>query len=88
MSAVTASLRRLPGPVPSPAGAYDLGQLGYVEEEFLLSGEAASYRLAGERTEDGRWTAVPDEPAPFTTRILVRRPPTARRSAEPSSSSG
>jgi hypothetical protein len=74
VSAVTASLRRLPGPVPSPAGAYDLGQLGYVEEEFLLSGEAASYRLAGERTEDGRWTAVPDEPAPFTTRILVRRP--------------
>jgi Alpha/beta hydrolase domain len=74
VSGTTAGLRPLPGPLPAPAGAYDLGRLGYLEEEFLLSGEATSYQLAGERTPDGRWTAVPGDPAAFTTRILVRRP--------------
>jgi hypothetical protein len=67
-------LRPLPGPVPAPAGAYDLGQLGYVEEEFLLEGVADSYQLEGERTADGRWSAAAADTAPFTTRILVRRP--------------
>jgi hypothetical protein len=74
MSARTAELRPLPGPIPMPAGAYDLGDLGYVEEEFLLTGEADSYELAGERTPDGRWTAHPAAASPFTTRLLVRRP--------------
>jgi hypothetical protein len=74
VSARTARLRPLPGPIPAPAGAYDLGKLGYVEEEFLLTGEADSYALAGERTPDGKWTAHPAAAAPFTTRLLVRRP--------------
>jgi Alpha/beta hydrolase domain len=69
-----AELRPLAGPVPTPAGAYDLAALGYVEEEFLLCGEATSYRLLGERTPDGRWSATAAEAAPYTTRILVRRP--------------
>jgi hypothetical protein len=71
---VSPVLRPLPGPPPTPAGAYDLGQLGYVEEEFLLAGVAESYRLQGDRTPDGRWFAAAGETAPFTTRILVRRP--------------
>jgi alpha/beta hydrolase family protein len=57
-----------------PVGAYDLAALGYVEEEFTLSGTADSYRLASERTPDGRWTAEAGNPAPYTTRLLVRRP--------------
>jgi hypothetical protein len=69
-----AVVRPLDGPVPMPAGAYDLGALGYVEEEFLLSGDATSYRLAGERARSGQWSAEPDETAPYVTRILVRRP--------------
>ena len=64
----------MPGPSPMPAGAYDLGALGYVEEEFVFSGDATSYRLAGERTADGRWAAEPDAVSPYVTRILVRRP--------------
>jgi hypothetical protein len=68
------ALRPLPGPSPAPAGAYDLAALGYVEEEFRLDGEAVSYALAGERPADGRWRAEEGQSAPFTTRILVRRP--------------
>jgi hypothetical protein len=67
-------LRPLPGPSPMPIGAYDLTTLGYVEQEFALSGRADSYRLAGERAPDGRWIAEPGNPEPYTTRLLVRRP--------------
>jgi Alpha/beta hydrolase domain len=74
MSETTTALRPLPGPSPMPVGAYDLAALGYVEEEFTLSGDAASYRLAGERTRDGRWLAEAGNGRPFTTRLLVRRP--------------
>lgn len=69
-----AALRPMPGPNPAPAGSYDLARLGYAEQEFLLEGTAESYRLAGDRTADGRWAAEPGDTAPFTTRILVRRP--------------
>jgi Alpha/beta hydrolase domain len=74
MTSNTTVLRPLPGPQPMPAGSYDLGALGYVEEEFALSGDAASYRLAGERTTDGRWISEAGNGRPFTTRLLVRRP--------------
>jgi hypothetical protein len=69
-----AELRPLAGPAPTPAGAYDLAALGYVEDEFLLCGEATSYRPLGDRTADGRWSASAAGDAPYKTRILVRRP--------------
>ena len=71
----TVDLRPMPGPIPSlmPAG-YDLADVGYVEEEYLLAGVAECYRLAGERTPDGEWTAEPDARSPYRTRLLVRRP--------------
>ena len=71
---MNAALRPMPGPIPDPAGAYDLAQLGYAEHEFWLQGTAESYRLGGDRSRDGRWTARPSDAAPFTTRVLVRRP--------------
>jgi Alpha/beta hydrolase domain len=74
MSTNAATFRPMPGPSPMPVGAYDLGKLGYVEEEFLLSGEAESYGLTGDRTPDGSWSAVPARTEPYVTRILVRRP--------------
>ena len=74
MSQIPAGLRPLPGPLPAPAGAYDLAALGYAEEEFLLSGDAESYRLDGDRAADGRWAVRPADGAGFTTRLLVRRP--------------
>ena len=70
-------LRPLSGPAPDPAGAYDLNSLGYIEQEFLLSGTATSYRLAAERTLDGRWTVLPADSAQFTTRVVVRQPANA-----------
>ncbi len=71
---MTASLSPLSGAVPVTAGAYDLAALGYVEQEFALSGRARSYRLTGERGPDGRWAVEPADEAPFTTRVLLRRP--------------
>lgn len=79
---MAADVRPLPGPVPSvmPPG-YDLADLGYLEEEFLLAGDATAFRTVGERTPDGRWAAEPDPATttPYRTRLLVRRPadPTA-----------
>jgi len=70
-------LRPLPGPSPVPAGDYDLGQLGYAEQEFLLEGHAESY--AADRAGDGPRTARVAASAPFTTRLLVRRPLDAAR---------
>lgn len=52
----------------------DLEAEGYVQEEFIASGTATSYRPEGELTDDGRWTFVPDGSAPYRTRVVVRRP--------------
>ncbi len=55
-------------------GAFDLGAKGYVVEEFFLTGTARSFKLVGEATIDGRWTAEPDGSAAYATRIVVVRP--------------
>jgi hypothetical protein len=47
----------------------DLGKLGYVEEEFFVSGTANVYDWAADGT-----VVVKAAGAPYTTRILVRRP--------------
>ncbi|MBL7500275.1 hypothetical protein I6A84_32305 [Frankia sp. CNm7] len=52
----------------------DLRRLGYVEHEYLATGTASSYRVAGALTHDGRWTFTPDATAPYRTRIVVRQP--------------
>jgi len=74
------------GPITSPGGAFitppttlDLGQFGYVEEEFFVAGTASAYTSAAALTPDGRWTATPGATAEYVTRILVRRPTEARK---------
>jgi hypothetical protein len=52
----------------------DLARAGYVEEEFLVSGKANVYDWAADGSLSVRTAA-----APYTTRILVRRPADARR---------
>jgi hypothetical protein len=79
METTLSRVTRLEGRPPMPAGAYDLAVLGYVEEEFLLEGQATSYALAGERTADGKWRAAVGAEAPFVTRLVVRRPADANR---------
>jgi hypothetical protein len=74
------------GPIPTSANSYpflatdiDLGQYGYVEEEYFLEGEGYRYDtplvnyqtnankiVTGEAHNDGKY--------PFKTRIVVRRP--------------
>jgi hypothetical protein len=53
---------------------FDLGQVGYKESEFFLSGTATSYTSSSALTSDGTWTVTPNATAPYTTRAVVRRP--------------
>ena len=75
----------LEGPVTGGQRGQPFGGLGaelpagYVEEEWLLSGQATSYLRSGAWGPDGRWAVTPAESAPFTVRLLVRRPAEASR---------
>jgi len=74
------------GPIPITAESYpsmmstklqtvvDLTKAGYVEEEFLISGRANVYDWG----PDGK-AIVKTPNAPYTTRILLRRPATPQR---------
>jgi hypothetical protein len=67
------------GPVagtPWSVSPTDYAQRGYTQQEFFLHGTARSYLNDGAWGDDGRWNAKvnPDAEAPYTTRILVRRP--------------
>ena len=55
-------------------GAYDIADLGYVAEEFFVSGTASSYTAGGEVGSDGRWSVTPSGTADYTTRMVVVRP--------------
>ena len=59
---------------PQTSSAIELWGAGYVEEEYLLSGTATSYVPRDAFGVDGCWSVEPDRQAPFTTRLLVRRP--------------
>jgi Alpha/beta hydrolase domain len=61
---------------PFGAAAFDLDALGYVEQEWFLSGDADCYRHARGtgRSFDGRWEIEPARSVPFATRMVVRRP--------------
>jgi hypothetical protein len=69
-----AKLITAPGSPFLTIGAFDLKALGYVVEEFIISGTASAYKLTGEATRDGAWSAVPTDTAPYATRIVVIRP--------------
>ena len=65
---------------PSPGkpllllGAFDIGSVGYVVEEFFISGTASSYTPTAELDSDGRWSVIPSGAADYTTRIVVLTP--------------
>ena len=61
---------------PQTATPVDLDAAGYVEEEFAFAGEATSYRYTAPPRADGEWSVEPDRTAPYTSRMLVRRPHT------------
>lgn len=55
-------------------GGFDIGSLGYVAEEFFISGTASSYTPATELNPDGRWSVTRCGAADYTTRIVVLTP--------------
>lgn len=61
------------------AHAADLAQVGYVEEEYFVSGEAQSYAPTKSLAPDGFWTIAPNAKAPFKTRVIVQRPKDPKR---------
>ncbi|MFP5321539.1 MAG: alpha/beta hydrolase domain-containing protein [Acidimicrobiia bacterium] len=73
------------GPIagtPQTSGADGLAEVGYLEEEYFISGTATAYEPEGELADDGRWDLAEAEAAPYATRILVKRP------ADPADASG
>ena len=53
---------------------FDFASVGYVQEEFFLSGTAASFTNLNELGADGRWEAEAAETAQYKTRVVVYRP--------------
>ena len=62
--------------------SFDVMTVGYIEEEYFISGTASAYESASPLRPDGCWTVEPTSPEPYTTRLLVRRP------ADPAAFSG
>ncbi|RFU24609.1 hypothetical protein B7463_g11724, partial [Scytalidium lignicola] len=81
-----AALPSVEGPITGGSRGYpfctylgNITELGYVEEEYFISGEATRYNVIGNFTVDGHWTLTPNDTLPYKTRILVRRPINARK---------
>jgi len=51
-----------------------LDRYHYVEKEYIVSGDATKYAPVGEFASDGLWEVEAAGEAPYTTRVLVRRP--------------
>jgi hypothetical protein len=64
----------VPGKPHLLLGAFDIGTLGYVAEEFFVSGTASSYTPTTELGPDGRWDVTPSGTTEYTTRIVVLTP--------------
>jgi Alpha/beta hydrolase domain len=58
---------------PLSISSSDLAAHHYVEQEFFASGTAYAFH-AESTPADGRWSIEPAGSAPYTTRIVVRRP--------------
>jgi Alpha/beta hydrolase domain len=65
---------------PFTSATFDLAGHGYVEEEWLLRGDAHTYGPSGTALGgDGRWSVAPTGTGEFSTRVLVRRPTDSSR---------
>ena len=71
----------LDGPITTGNGlffvgstTFDLGSVGYRQDEYFLSGTARSYTSSKALARNGKWTVKPGANARFKTRIVVYRP--------------
>jgi hypothetical protein len=58
---------------------FDLGEVGYEQSEYLLSGTAQLYSAKDPLTNDGKWSVTASDPQPYTTRLVVYRPTDAKK---------
>jgi hypothetical protein len=61
---------------PFAASVQDLDEVGYVEDEWFVEGDATTYDFAPGTgaSEDGRWDTVAVGSVPYRTRLLALRP--------------
>ncbi|KAL6816128.1 hypothetical protein V8C40DRAFT_282096 [Trichoderma camerunense] len=52
----------------------NIDEIGYIEEEFFLTGNATGYEPISDLSLDGKWNLKPTKSSYYKTRILVRRP--------------
>ncbi len=75
----------LEGPITTANGpfiaatGFDLGEVGYEQHEFFISGTASAYSNVGELGTDGKWTVETANEAAYKTRFVVHRPADASR---------
>jgi hypothetical protein len=55
-------------------GGFDLSTVGYEQQEYFQSGTATAFTSATPLTSEGDWDMTAASTAPYTTRIVVRRP--------------
>ncbi len=67
-------LEAIPGKPLLLLGAFEIDSVGYVAEEFFVSGTASSYDPAGPLDPDGQWRVTPSYAADFTTRVVAMVP--------------
>jgi hypothetical protein len=82
----TVSSPTIEGPVTGGKGVpfivstrFDLAEVGYIQQEYFISGMANAYTPVGVLSSDGRWTVAPASSAAYKTRILVYRPSDPKR---------
>jgi hypothetical protein len=64
----------VPGKPALLLGAFDMAGVGYVAQEFFISGSARSYRPTAELGSDGCWSVSPAAATDYTTRLVVLTP--------------
>jgi hypothetical protein len=67
-----------PGAPFVQATSFDLAEVGYVQEEYFVSGTARAFTNTGPLGADGKWSVAPATSAPYKTRIVVHRPTNRR----------
>jgi hypothetical protein len=55
-------------------GDYEVASLGYLTEEFFISGTATCYAPAADLGSEGRWSAEPSGTADYITRMVILKP--------------
>ena len=74
---VTVPIVELPPDLGDPvlvSTFFNLADVGFVQEEFFLSGTASAFTNLSTLESDGRWEVEPAETAEYKTRVLIYRP--------------